>query len=227
MILRFDRADRNDAEGEVVDLMSRTVRDVSPILFDGAEPPELEPTVEVDLEEQEQAAAALELEARLEAARREGCAQARTGFEQELEARLAAERARVERVRVEFARDRQRFFAAAESQVVRLALAVARKILARDAVWEGMPLRSTVKAALARVQDGSETTLQVPEEEFENWSAMFQQNTSQRVNVVPVAGMQSGECVLRTSVGDVELAIETQLEEIERGFDELLQVQES
>jgi len=226
MILRFDRADRSVAEDEIVDLMSRATRDVGPILFDGVDPSEPEPLVEDDLEEQKQAAAALELEARLEAARGEGIAAAKAGFERELEARLAAERARVERIRVEFARDRQRFFAAAESQVVRLALAVARKILARDAVWEGLPLRSTVKAALARVQGGSESTLQVPEEEFENWSAMFQQTTAERVNVVPVAGMQAGDCRLRTSVGDVEFAIETQLEEIARGFDELMQVQE-
>jgi flagellar biosynthesis/type III secretory pathway protein FliH len=39
--------------------------------------------------------------------------------------------------------------------------------------------------------------------------------------------MSAGECVLQTSVGDVELTAETQLAEIERGFDELMQVQES
>jgi len=227
MILRFDRADRKDGDDEVVDLMTRITRDVSPIRFDGVEPPEPEPAVEVDLQEQVEAAAALELQARIEAARQEALAQSRAEFEKELEIRLAAERARVERIRVDFARDRQRFFAAAESQVVRLALAVARKILARDAVWEGIPLRSTVKAALARVQDGSETILRVPEEEFEHWSAMFQQTTAERVKVVPVAGMSAGECVLQTSVGDVELTAETQLAEIERGFDELMQVQES
>jgi flagellar assembly protein FliH len=173
----------------------------------------------------ETAAAADEMRLRVQAARAEALSEARRGFEMEMEMKLVEERKRLDRVRVEFARDRQRFFAAAESQVVKLALAVARKILHRDAIGEGLPLRATVKAALARVQDGSSTVLRVPSTEIEAWSAMFAGGAAGKIEVVGDDRMVEGECVLETSVGRVELGQDAQMEEVERGFGELMQEQ--
>ena len=48
-------------------------------------------------------------------------------------------------------------------------------------------------------------------------------NGAGAVRVVSDEGMARGECVLETSVGTVELGIEAQLEEIERGFFDLMQ----
>ena len=165
-----------------------------------------------------------------EVARAEGYEDARREFAGQLAVRLDEERQRIDHVRLEFARDRQKFFAAAESQVVQLALAVARKILTRDAEIAGLPLRSTVKAALARVQDGSESVLRVPIEEQDAWIAMFPQgkpgsNTSGAVTVLSDATIQQGDCVLETNVGRVELGAAVQMEEVERGFRELMQNQ--
>lgn len=161
----------------------------------------------------------------VEAARVEGYRRARTEYEGELSARLAEERRRIDRMRAEFARDRQRFFSAAESQVVRLALAVASRVLSREVAADGMHLRATVKAALARVQDNSATTLLVPAEEAEAWTALLGQSSAGKVRVVAEERMSPGECVLETSVGRVELGVDVQIEEIERGFGELLQGQ--
>ncbi len=163
--------------------------------------------------------------ARLDEARDQGWAQARQEFETELVRRLAEERRLVERMTVEFARDRQRFFAAAEGQVVRLALAVARKVLQRESVsGDGMPLRAAVKAALGRVQDASQTTLRVSESEHHRWAAMIAESRlAERVVVVADGAMVEGECVLETSVGSVELGIEAQMAEVGRSFEELMQ----
>lgn len=139
--------------------------------------------------------------------------------------KLVEERARTERIRLEFARDRQRFFSSAESQVVKLALAVARKVLQHEASTDGLYLRSSVKAALARVQDGTTTTLRVPEREFVDWTAMFLQAGAERVQVVIDEQMKAGECVLETKVGTIEFGLEVQLGEVERGFHELTQEQ--
>lgn len=117
------------------------------------------------------------------------------------------------------------FFAAAESQVVKLALAVARKILHRDALADGLPLRATVKAALARVQDGSATLLRVPESEVEAWRAMFLRGTGGKVEVLGDEQMMAGQCVLETTVGKVDLGLDAQMDEVERGFGELMQEQ--
>jgi flagellar assembly protein FliH len=160
---------------------------------------------------------------KVKAAREEGRAQAKSESQEELGEQLAEERERVDQLRLEFARDRQRFFAAAESQVVRLALAVARRVLAREVGSDGLHLRATVKAALARVQDSSVTTLRVPVEEEEEWAALFKTGAAGEVKVVGDERMSSGECVLETTVGRVELGVEVQLAEIERGFRELVQ----
>ncbi len=160
--------------------------------------------------------------AMLEAVREEAATDARRSLEVEMEAQLGDERARVEEVCAQFARDRERYFAAAEAQVVRLALATARRVLAREVAGDPMHLTATVRAALGRVQDGSATVLRVPAEELEAWAGMFAGGT---VEVIGDEGLGTGECALETNLGRVELGVEVQMGEIERGFGELLRRQ--
>jgi flagellar assembly protein FliH len=218
--------------GVLSDLLMRGERPVSRIDFASIDEPEPEPEPvieeappEEDPLQAQAEAHARELREQVSIARSEAALEARQLFDLELERRLLEERQRLDRVRVEFTRDRQRFFAAAESQVVRLSLAVARKILAREVESDGLHLRSTVKAALGRVQDGSATTLRVSEHETEAWSAMFQRETVGNVEVVGDARIAPGDCVLETSLGRVELGVEAQMEEVERSFDALMQQQ--
>jgi len=213
----------------VADLLSRSgvSRGITDMLFPevselGHETPVQSAAVVEPLESND---AEMETNLRIAAAREEAYNLARGDFEAELTAKLVEERRRVDRVRVEFARDRQRFFSAAESQVVRLALAVASRVLSREVATDGMHLRATVKAALGRVQDSSATTLLVPVDEAEAWTAMFQRGSAGKVKVVADERMSKGECVLETTVGRVELGVDVQMSEIERGFGELLQGQ--
>jgi flagellar assembly protein FliH len=215
----------------VSDLLARGERPVSRLSFIPIEeevpeqpPRDIEQELRTECEQKmREAAETARLQA--ETSRTQGFAEAQRAFEAELETRLAQERNRLDQLRLEFARDRQRFFAAAEGQVVRLALAVARKVLTHEANSEGLHLRSTVKSALARVQDGGTTTLRVPENETEAWRAMFQGGTAGKVDVVGDLRLQPGDCVLETTLGRVELGIDVQMEEVERGFGELLQQQ--
>jgi flagellar assembly protein FliH len=212
----------------ISDLLMRGVRDIGGIRFASLDELGADQPAHVPLQDEkklEAEAAAELLQVRVNAARAEALAEARRGFEMELETRLVDERQRLDRLRVEFARDRQRFFAAAESQVVKLALAIARKILQRDAMAEGLPLRSTVKAALAKVQDGSTTILRVPAIELAEWSVMFERGTAEKVEVVGDERMARGDCVLETKVGVVELGLDVQMDEVDRGFGELMQEQ--
>lgn len=219
-------------ERPVSELMARVRVEVGGMHFASTDRPSEVETVEEDPSVQEAAcrrveAAALAEESRLrlEEARAEGVRAARRDFEVELEAKLAEERLRLDRLRTEFARDRQRFFAAAEGQVVKLALAVARRILHRDAMVEGLPLRATVKAALARVQDESSTVLRVPPSEVGAWREMFVKGTAGKIDVEGDQRMAEGECSLQTKVGGVALGVQAQMEEVERGFAELTQDQ--
>jgi flagellar assembly protein FliH len=216
-------------EDVVTEIIVRKGRDVSRLGFslaDAVEPEaqQQQPKSEAIVAD-EAAIVAEQLRLRLESARSEGFLEARRVGDAELNTRLMEERGRLDRLRIEFARDRQRFFASAESQVVLLALAIATRVLHREVLADGLHLRATVKAALARVQDGSSTILRVPEEEAEAWSAMFESGTSTKVEILADDRMAPGECSLQTNVGTVEMGIDVQMEEITRGFRELMQKQ--
>jgi flagellar assembly protein FliH len=211
----------NDAVSE---LMAKSARDVSRLGFSLVDEPDATAPDDYDPGAAQQAAAE-QTRLRLEVARAEGMAEAKRSFEVNLAAIRVEERARVDLLRTEFGRDRQRYFASAESQVVLLALAIARKVLGREADADAMHLRSIVKAALARVQDGSSTILRVPEEEAVAWAEIFEIGTSEKVQVLGDDRMAPGECSLQTNVGTVDLGVEIQMEEIERGFRELMHEQ--
>jgi flagellar assembly protein FliH len=168
---------------------------------------------------------ARQTQAMVDAARAEAAEEARRGFELELTERLEAERERVEQVVSEFAMDRQRYFAAAEAQVVKLAIAIARKVLQREVDTDQMHLTATVRAALARVHDGSATVLRVRPEEREQWEALFANERTGSLSVVADEQMERGDCVLETDVGKVELGAAVQVAEVERGFGDLLRRQ--
>jgi len=176
-----------------------------------AEPMAERVTAEMRLE-----AEALEIQARIEAARKESREKAREEWEDELEKRVAEERSRVDRVCEEFVQERQKYFADVEAEVVRLALAIAARVLHREAKIDPLLLAGVVRVALEKVAEGSATVLRVPVEEVEMWRRVAS-------SVEGDVRMKPGECVLETSVGKVELGVSAQLEEIERGFFDLLQ----
>lgn len=161
----------------------------------------------------------------VQAAREEAVIEARRGWQEELEVRLTEERERVLRVSGDFARDRQRYFAAAETQVIRLALAMARRVLGREITTDPTDLSAVVHAALKQVQHGSVTTLHVRPEVVEAWKEIFTEESHAQVVVAGEENMCVGECVLETRVGRVDLGVESQMQEIQRSFEELLQAE--
>ena len=179
--------------------------------FDVMEVPEDVASEDVRLEEQ-----ALVMQMRMEAARRESRAEAREEWREELEERVAEERARIARVCEEFARERSKYFADVEAEVVRLALAIAARVLHREVKMDPLLLMGVVRVALEKVAEDSATVLRVPVAEVEMWRGVAP-------SVVGDERMKADECVLETSVGKVELGVSAQLEEIEKGFFDLLQ----
>lgn len=166
-----------------------------------------------------------QLQVMIEAARSDAAEQVRRECEDQFATRLEVERERVQLVCSEFAMDRQRYFAAAESQVVKLAIAIARRVLAREVNADEMHLVAIVRAALARVHDGSASTLRVRVGEQAQWEALFAGGRDGAVTVLGDAHLEAGECVLETDIGSVELGVQVQLAEIERGFGDLLRRQ--
>ena len=119
-----------------------------------------------------------------------------------------------------FARDRDRYLQAIEQEVVRLALAVAARILRREAQMDPLLLTGAVRVALGQLAATSEILLHVPAKEADMWKetiALLPKLTAKPL-VVADEGMQLGECAIESKVGTVDLGVRSQLSEIERGF---------
>jgi flagellar assembly protein FliH len=120
-----------------------------------------------------------------------------------------------------FVRERDRYLQAIEQEVVRLALAVAARILRREAQMDPLLLTGAVRVALGQLAATSEIRLRVPAREADMWRetiiALLPKLTVQPL-VVTDERMLLGECVIESKVGTVDLGIRSQLGEIERGF---------
>jgi flagellar assembly protein FliH len=161
--------------------------------------------------------------AEIETAEWKARAASRSDWEEELDSRLALERARVSHACYAFAKERTGYFAEVEKQVVKLALAIAARVLHREANLDPLLLAATVRVALEKVSDSSATILRVPPAEMEGWQTMFVAGAKPVVELVADESLQSGDCILETHVGQVELGVSAQLEEIEKGFFDLLE----
>ena len=161
--------------------------------------------------------------AQVEAAKAEARMEARREWEEELEERVAIERVQVKYVCEEFGKERARYFAGIEAEVVKLALAIAARVLHREARLDPLLLSATVRVALEKVADNSTTKLRVPSIEIERWREVFSIETRSDLQLVDDERLNIGECILETNVGRVELGVSAQLEEIEKGFFDLLQ----
>jgi len=162
-------------------------------------------------------------ERQIERARQETRIEVRKELKDELEERVAVERSAVVLACERFAKDRARYFAEVEAEVVRLALAIASRVLHRETELDPLLLRGTVRVALERVQESGATTLRVPEKQVEEWKSIVADAHGDSVVVAGDGKLRAGECVLETNVGRVELGVKAQLEEIEKGFFDLLQ----
>jgi flagellar assembly protein FliH len=162
--------------------------------------------------------------AQVEAARIEGRLEGRAAAERDALVRIDEERAAVARACAQMAKDREVYFSEVEGEVVRLALGIAERILHREAKMDPLLLAASVRLALEKIAGESGALLRVPVSAVERWRGIF---GDAEVEVVGDDRLLAGDCVLETKVGRVELGVAVQLEEIERGFFDLLQTRPS
>ncbi len=119
-----------------------------------------------------------------------------------------------------FAAERDRYLHAVEQEVVKLALAVAARILRREAQMDPLLLTGAVRVALGQLSGSTEVRLRTPAAEFDMWkeAVTLVPNLNLKTLVVADEGLRLGDCVIETKLGSVDLGIRAQLAEIERGF---------
>lgn len=151
---------------------------------------------------------------------KEGEARAGAKFDQE----LGAERGAIAKALRDFAREREGYFCRVEAEVVKLAVEIARKILHREVQVDPLLLAGVVRVALEKIAAGTSVRLRVHPEHVYAWHDFFanQQNLRPVPELLGDGTLGMGHCVLETALGTTDLALESQLAEVERGFFDLL-----
>ncbi len=165
-----------------------------------------------------------QLELKLAAAHAEGIREGLQQAQESLEKQLTEERAKVAEALRAFAQKTNEYYSRAEVELVHLALAIAAKILHREAQVDRMLVAALVKVAMEKLQHGTAATIRVRPEEVGDWNRYFEGDASRQIRLEVKAdpSVEPGNCILETELGTTELGLEVQLKEIEQGFFDLL-----
>jgi flagellar assembly protein FliH len=169
---------------------------------------------------QERAAAAQAVAVAHEQGRREG----REAVEQQVNAEQQRLQTQIVQSLEQFRLERQSYFHNVEGEVVRLALAIASRVLHREASLDPLLLAGAVRVALEKLGDSSRVVMRVHPREVDRWKEFFRATANLRIQpgILEDPSLSLGECLLGTELGTIELGVRAQLEEIEKGFFDLL-----
>jgi len=124
----------------------------------------------------------------------------------------------------DFSAARETYFQRVEQEVVRLTLAIARKVLHREAQVDPLLLTGILRVALDKIGTNTNTRLRANPSDIRVWRDYFAQAHEHfpTPELIGDAEIQPGRCILETELGTTEIGLETQLKEIEQGFMDLL-----
>lgn len=164
-----------------------------------------------------------ELARRIQTERAEAIQQTEQRLGDEYEQKLDAERAPIAAAVTEFKVQREQYFVRAESEIVQLALAIAAKILHREAQVDPMLVATLVRMAVDKMREGSSVIIRVGSAEVSRWKEYFAGRTGEVcVQVVEDAELSDHDCMVETELGVANFGLDTQLKEVEQGFFDLM-----
>jgi flagellar assembly protein FliH len=166
---------------------------------------------------------AAELEQRANAAYRKGFEEGQAAVRGSLAAEVEAMQGKLARAIEELTGLRARSRREAEQDVVALAIAVARRILHRELTVAPEALLGLVKAALDKMESREVHRVRVARSDAEAVRQFFERmGAPQRVEVLADPALEPGSVRLESAAGTLDASVDTQLEEIERGFADLV-----
>jgi flagellar assembly protein FliH len=167
----------------------------------------------------------IELKKREAAAYEQGVAAGRASVQAEAARAIGEARDFVTETLKNFEQERKVYYRRIEGDIVDLALAVARKVLHREAQVDRVVLAGVVRVALEKIAGTSQVTLHVHPTAVQVWQNYMAEQTifATIPSVVEDGSLRPDQLVLKTSHGSTELGIDAQLNEIEKGFSDLVQ----
>lgn len=164
-----------------------------------------------------------EVAKRIQMERAEAIRETEERLHTEYEQKLEGERAPIAEAVSAFATQREAYFARAEAEIVQLALAIAAKILHREAQVDPMLVATLVRMAVEKMREGSSVTVRVGVGESSRWKQCFaSQGKGARVEVIEDAELSDHDCLVETELGTANFGLDTQLKEVEQGFFDLM-----
>ena len=156
---------------------------------------------------------------RIEEAIGRGRAEGEASVRQALNQQLETEMARAARLMDELIAAGPRLRRRAEEDMVRLAVAIARRVLHREITVDGDAILGLVKAAFGRIDQREIVQIRTDSASMGAMQRIIQTlDAGRRINLVVDATLQPGSLILETSRGQLDASVETQLNEIQRGF---------
>ena len=103
-----------------------------------------------------------------------------------------------------FAQKTNEYYSRAEIELVHLALAIAAKILHREAQVDRMLVAALVKVAMEKLQHGTTATVRVRPEEVGDWNRYFEGNAGREIRLRGQSRScrwKPHNCILETELG--------------------------
>ncbi len=126
---------------------------------------------------------------------------------------------RLSRSIAELAQLRDRLRREAESDMVKLSLAIARRVLRRELTIEPEALHGLVLAALEKLAGQEVSRVRVHPSHVAAVTAFLRQSAAgSAIEVSPDSACEPGGAIFETARGNLDASVETQLLEIERGL---------
>jgi flagellar assembly protein FliH len=157
------------------------------------------------------------LEARIEQERRAIRGQMRQETEREIQHARAAIAGAIE----QFDQQRDEYFHQAESEIVSLTLAIARRIIHRESQIDPGLLAGLVRHELEQLDAATSVRLLVSPDTLSTWNEAVRA-IPHPVAVVADKTLGPGDARIETALGSTTVSFEGELKEIERGFLDLL-----
>jgi flagellar assembly protein FliH len=164
-----------------------------------------------------------ELDARVKAAYQQGFTAAETLAAQNTAQRVEPVISGFNALMQELAGAGRKFRAEAECDTVKLAIAIARRVLHRELATDPEAILGLVMAAFQKLNARETHRLRVSPHD----AAALEQNrgrleTPPGLEIVADASLSAGSAIFETSRGELDASVDTQLSEIDRGFADVM-----
>ena len=164
-----------------------------------------------------------QLNERVQNAYQRGLQEGEAAGRQQAAVQMQAPLERLARTIEEISRTRARLRHEAEEDVVKLALALARRVLHREIMQEPAALLGLVRAALDKLDGRAIHRVRANAQDADVLQQHFQQmGLPYKIEVFADPSLERGSAIFETEHGSLDASVDTQLNEIERGFADLV-----